>query len=155
MSAATVLQALGQIEEAIGTLRSQLGDAINAAGVESHPQAQLTAPRDVHPLDDIVDYNPAAHLLVVGGSPLRVTPIEWDLFRAFYEQPFRVFTKTDLLMEVWDLKPHQAKWKSPRTVDSHVVRLRVKLREADPSVAWLSTIWGVGYRLLTPAGVTR
>lgn len=149
MSAATFLEALGQIEEAIVTLRNQLGD-------EAHPQqAQLTAPPDPHPLDETIDYNPAAHLLVVGGCPLRLTPIEWDMFRAFYAEPFRVFTKRDLLMEVWDLTPQQASWKSPRTVDSHVVRLRVKLREADPSIVWLSTIWGVGYRLLMPSRAAR
>jgi two-component system response regulator ResD len=58
--------------------------------------------------------------------------------------PQRVFTKAELLRDVWDYqRPART-----RTLDSHASRLRRKLRDLDPGTAWIDNVWGVGYRLL-------
>jgi DNA-binding response OmpR family regulator len=55
-----------------------------------------------------------------------------------------VFTKAELLHDVWGYqRPGRT-----RTLDSHASRLRRKLRDLDPTAAWVDNVWGVGYRLL-------
>lgn len=69
---------------------------------------------------------------------------EFQLLVCLARAPRRVFTKAELLHEVWG-------YRSPgrtRTLDSHASRLRRKLRDAGPPVALVENVWGVGYRLL-------
>ena len=61
--------------------------------------------------------------------------------------PTRVFTKHELLRDVWGYRDNG----STRTLDSHAVRLRTKLRAHDDR-PWLQNVWGVGYRLTDPGG---
>ena len=58
-------------------------------------------------------------------------------------EPDRVFTRTELLREIWDWPPHTR----TRTLDAHASRLRRKLRAFDPATPWIDNEWGVGYRL--------
>ena len=57
--------------------------------------------------------------------------------------PQRVFTKEQLLREVWDFRSLGR----TRTLDSHASRLRRKLQECDDG-PFVLNVWGVGYRLL-------
>jgi DNA-binding response OmpR family regulator len=57
--------------------------------------------------------------------------------------PHRVFSKEQLLREVWGIRTRVR----TRTLDSHVSRLRVKLSD-DPRDRFVVNVWGVGYRLL-------
>jgi DNA-binding response OmpR family regulator len=76
------------------------------------------------------------------GRALSLTPKEFDLLYLMASSPRRVFTRSDLLDEVWDL----AFEGDPSTVTVHVRRLREKI-ERDPSQpSHLVTVWGVGYR---------
>ena len=105
-------------------------------------------------------YQPAAHrVLRVGalridtvardvrldGRRVELSAKEFALLAQLASDPTRVFTKAELLRDVWDCR-------SPvrtRTVDSHAVRLRHKLaRHGDQR--WVSNVWGVGYRLCAP-----
>ncbi len=77
------------------------------------------------------------------GVPLSLTPREFDLLHFLAIHPRAVFTRDQLLAEVWDL----AFDGDPSTVTVHVRRLREKI-EADPSrPRRLITVWGRGYRL--------
>jgi DNA-binding response OmpR family regulator len=61
--------------------------------------------------------------------------------------PSRVFTRDELLREVWGYQcPGEAR---TRTLDTHAHRLRTKLRRAT-DVPLLVNVWGVGYRLTAP-----
>jgi DNA-binding response OmpR family regulator len=67
---------------------------------------------------------------------------EFSLLRALAADPYRVFTKEDLLREVWGFRSMGR----TRTLDSHASRLRRKL---DPRTGrYVVNCWGVGYRLL-------
>ena len=57
--------------------------------------------------------------------------------------PTKVFTKEQLLRDVWGFRTRGA----TRTLDSHAVRLRHKLRAAGAG-RWVENIWGIGYRLV-------
>lgn len=77
---------------------------------------------------------------------MELTAKEFDLLLHFARNPGRVFTRSELLEDVWgygfDGYEH--------TVNSHINRLRRKV-EQDPSDPLLvRTVWGVGYKFLPP-----
>src|SRR3954468_16099556 len=88
-----------------------------------------------------------AQSVLVAGRPVGLAAKEYALLVHLSGDPTRLFTKAELLRDVWG---HRALSHS-RTVDSHAVRLRGKLRAAGEA-PWLETVWGVGYRL-APAGL--
>jgi DNA-binding response OmpR family regulator len=69
--------------------------------------------------------------------------MELALLRALAAEPTRVFTKSELLRDVWGFRcPGRT-----RTLDSHACRLRTKLAAAGDR-RWVENVWGVGYRLV-------
>jgi len=82
----------------------------------------------------------------VAGSRVQLPHKEYELLLRLASEPQRVFTKAELLRDVWGYSVAGR----TRTVDSHASRLRRKLRELAPSVAFVDNEWGVGYRLLGP-----
>ena len=80
----------------------------------------------------------------VGEQPVALAAKEYELLRALIADPTRVFTREELLRDVWGLGT-QAR---TRTLDSHVFRLRQKLAAAGPGRRMVISVWGVGYRLI-------
>jgi DNA-binding response OmpR family regulator len=80
--------------------------------------------------------------VLVGEREVRLANKEFALLRALASEPHRVFTKDELLRDVWGFRSQGR----TRTLDSHASRLRRKL---DPDGArYVFNCWGVGYRLL-------
>jgi DNA-binding response OmpR family regulator len=69
---------------------------------------------------------------------------EFDLLAWLAADPYRVWTKDELLRHVWDFKAIGR----TRTLESHASRLRKKLRDAGGGDQFIVNVWGVGYRLL-------
>jgi len=80
----------------------------------------------------------------VNGQRLQLAQKEYELLLRLAREPERVFTKAELLRDVWGYRASAR----TRTLDSHASRLRRKLREAGAPVALVENVWGVGYRLL-------
>ncbi|MFF0879608.1 winged helix-turn-helix domain-containing protein [Micromonospora aurantiaca (nom. illeg.)] len=80
-----------------------------------------------------------------GGAEIPLTRIEYDLLLFLAEHPRRVFTRLQLLANVWGYEHAVA-----RTVDVHVRRLRAKFGPETPLV---TTVYGVGYRLADDAAI--
>ena len=79
--------------------------------------------------------------LVVGGKKVDAPPKEMELLFYLASSPNRVYTRNQLLDEVWGFDY----FGDSRTVDVHVKRLREKLENV--SDKWnLKTVWGVGYK---------
>ena len=79
--------------------------------------------------------------LVVDGKPIDTPPKELELIYHLASNPNRVYTRDQLLDEVWGFDYYG----DSRTVDVHVKRLREKLENV--SDKWsLKTVWGVGYK---------
>ena len=79
--------------------------------------------------------------LRVNGKPVDTPPKEMELIYHLASNPNRVFTRDQLLDEVWGFEYYG----DSRTVDVHVKRLREKLDGV--SERWnLKTVWGVGYK---------
>ena len=79
--------------------------------------------------------------LRVAGTPIDTPPKEMELIYHLASNPNRVYTRDQLLDEVWGFEYYG----DSRTVDVHVKRLREKLEGV--SDQWtLKTVWGVGYK---------
>ena len=78
------------------------------------------------------------------GRRITLSQKEFQLLVCLARDPRRVFTKAELLHDVWN---YRASGRT-RTLDSHASRLRRKLREAGAGVALVENVWGVGYRLI-------
>ena len=82
--------------------------------------------------------------LIVAGKKIDTPPKEMELLYHLAGAPNRVFTRNQLLDEVWGFDS----FGDSRTVDVHIKRLREKLEGA--STQWsLKTVWGVGYKFDT------
>ena len=86
--------------------------------------------------------DPVRRRVVVAGREVQLANKEFTLLRALAAEPHRVFTKDELLRDVWGFRSQGR----TRTLDSHASRLRRKL---DPEgTRFVFNCWGVGYRLL-------
>ncbi len=77
------------------------------------------------------------------GKPLDLTPVEFRLLRTLAAAPGRVFSRTQLLDNLY--ADHRVV--TDRTVDSHVKNLRRKLQRASPDREFVESVYGVGYKL--------
>lgn len=90
-----------------------------------------------------LEIDPLRHRANTDGSELLLRPLEFKLLSLFLEHPGRVFSRKELLVEVWGISPST----NTRTVDVHVRRLRASLGTYGKAI---ETIHGVGYRLSDP-----
>ena len=87
-----------------------------------------------------------ARLVTVCGTRVELAQKEYELLLHLANEPERVFTKDELLRDVWGYRTRSR----TRTLDAHASRLRRKLRAAAPDTQLVENQWGVGYRLLGP-----
>ncbi|MBQ7739990.1 MAG: response regulator transcription factor [Eubacterium sp.] len=93
---------------------------------------------------DNLEINITNYELKVKGEVVDTPPKELELIYHFASNPNRVYTRDQLLDEVWGFDYYG----DSRTVDVHVKRLREKLEGV--SDKWtLKTVWGVGYKFET------
>ena len=88
-----------------------------------------------------------SRMVRLAGKSVRLSAKEYDLLVALAEEPDRVFRKDELLRDVWGFRSLGR----TRTLDSHASRLRRKLNGAGDA-GYVVNVWGVGYRLVAPAG---
>jgi two-component system response regulator RegX3 len=109
--------------------RSQPGERPVASGTESFEIAGIT-------LDE------AAHTAFSAGTPIDLTPREFELLACLMRHSGKVLARDQLLREAWG-------WEylvETKTVDTHVKRLRDKLEAAGADPALVETVRGYGYR---------
>ena len=94
---------------------------------------------------DVVEYGDLAlnletYQASIGGKPLDMTYMEYELLKFLAQNPGKVFTREILLSRVWGYEYYGG----ARTVDVHVRRLRAKLGEEHANL--IQTVRSVGYR---------
>lgn len=89
-----------------------------------------------------VEMDERTRRVTVAGQPTALTATEFDLLAFLLRNPDHVFTRDQLLAEVWG---YEAAGGS-RTVDVHIAQLRAKLGDSSP----IRTVRGVGYSAATP-----
>ncbi len=87
--------------------------------------------------------DPATREVMVDGRVVALTPKEFDLLHFLASSPRQVFSRRQLLEQLWDSSPE---FQDPATVTVHVGRLRQKLEAQPERPRWIVTAWGVGYR---------
>ncbi|MYM37455.1 response regulator [Duganella sp. FT50W] len=94
-----------------------------------------------------VRVDPITRQAQLNGAALDLTPREFDLLYFFIKHPEKVFSRLDLLNQVWGYQ-HDG---YEHTVNTHINRLRAKI-EADPAEPKrILTVWGKGYRYASEA----
>ncbi len=78
---------------------------------------------------------------LLDGQDVVLTKMEFDLLRMLMENPGKVFSREELLNQVWGFENYP----TTRTVDTHVLQLRTKLVDA-----YFETVRGIGYRFSGP-----
>jgi DNA-binding response OmpR family regulator len=82
----------------------------------------------------------------LAGAPVHLTAREFDLLVQFARNPGRVYSRAQLLDLVWG----QGFDGFEHTVNSHINRLRGKIEPDPAQPRYIHTVWGVGYKLVSP-----
>lgn len=105
-----------------------------------------TLPEDTENTEKIVSYenitvNLTNYELIINGNSMDIPPKELELLYYLASHPNRVFTREQLLEDVWGFDYYG----DSRTVDVHIKRIREKIEGL--SEKWtLKTVWSVGYK---------
>jgi two-component system response regulator ResD len=107
----------------------------------ARPRADVDGPTETLTFGELA-IDPGARTVTLSGKPVSLTPREFDLLHFLAGHPRTVFSRYQLLDELWDV----AFDGDPATVTVHMRRLREKI-ESDPARPQrLVTVWGSGYR---------
>ncbi len=108
--------------------------------VEQLDRPSPTAPDSIRHASLSIDR--AQRRVSVGGAEVKLTAKEFDLLYHFASRPGMVFTRSQLLDQVWGY----AHVGYEHTVNSHINRLRAKIEPDPTKPRFIETVWGVGYR---------
>lgn len=84
------------------------------------------------------------HSATANGEPVSLTPIEFDLLRAFMRSPGRVFSRSELIDHLSDSGFSGL----DSTLNVHIRNLRTKIEPDPANPRYIDTVFGVGYRFL-------
>lgn len=94
--------------------------------------------------------DPMSREVTLQGRPISLTPREFDLLHFFAKSPGKVYSRMDLLNQVWGYQ-HDG---YEHTVNTHINRLRIKI-EIDPAhPRRIQTVWGRGYKFSSSSADT-
>ncbi len=82
------------------------------------------------------------HIATLDGKHLELTAKEFDLLLHFASHPGRVYSRIELLNQVWGYSYEGYE----HTVNSHINRLRSKIEKDPANPKYILTVWGVGYK---------
>jgi len=106
-------------------------------------RAEKSLPAECYSFSDIlVDFRKME--ITRGGELVSLTPHELKTLKFFTENPERVFTRDELLNQVWGYDCYP----TTRTVDNHILRLRQKLEPDPVNPIHFRTVHGVGYKFV-------
>ncbi len=80
--------------------------------------------------------------LLIGTKAIPLTKKEFDIAEFLALHPGQVFSKDQMYEKIWGYDADG----DASTVAEHVKNIRAKLAEADPDAAYISTVWGIGYK---------
>ena len=106
-----------------------------------HGTTQAESP-DIITFDGLV-IDQSAREVTVDGNGVELTKREFDLLAFLATHPRRVFSRQELLSQVWGSSED---WQVPATVTEHIRRVRLKIEPDPANPRWIHNVRGVGYR---------
>lgn len=112
-------------------------------------KAILRRTRVSNPTADVLHYkdltlDPEKLSVIQADRPVPLSPLEFKLLYTLTKNPGRVFSRQQLMEEIYD----GMNIIFDRTVDAHVKNLRKKLSDSPKKPRYLGSVFGVGYKLL-------
>lgn len=138
MGADECLSSPFDIREAKARLQIQLRHVTALKHKQEHARAVAIQLEQLH-------INTSSREVLIDGINVNLTATEFDLLYFFASHPHQVFSRSQLLANVWQ----DFNGVYEHTVNSHINRLRAKLDKAKSTVC-IETVWGVGYKLTSP-----
>lgn len=120
-------------QELVSRIRAVLRRAEDSAKADSQQPVRVG--------EILVD--PVSRNVKLRGEPVSLTAKEFDLLWHFARHPGQVFSRTQLLANVWG----DELYTDPTTVTVHIRRLREKIEAQPGKPQVILTVWGVGYKL--------
>ena len=90
-----------------------------------------------------LEFDPAAREVTLGGDPVELTRLEFDLLATLSAEPRVAFSRAQLVERVWG----PGWFGDDHLVDVHVANLRRKLGDDPAAPSYVRTVRGVGYRM--------
>ena len=110
---------------------------VQASGLEQAPDLLLHSG---------LEMNTDTHTCFLNGTPLSLTPTEFSILRILLERKGKVVSSEELFHEIWKDEYYS---KSNNTITVHIRHLREKLGDTIDNPKYITTIWGVGYKIET------
>ena len=123
------------ILELLARIKTILRRAPNPVQKPVQPVQEIVYTRDL-----VIDL--ARHQVTLGNRNVRLTAREFDLLLHFARSPGRVYTRMQLLEEIWG---HEYEGYE-HTINSHINRLRSKIEANPAQPRYIQTVRGVGYK---------
>ena len=86
--------------------------------------------------------NTRNHTLEKNGDRIRLTQVEYAIMKLFMQNPGRALSREDILSAVWG-REYEGELK---IVDVNIRRLRIKIEDDATVPAFITTVWGFGYK---------
>ena len=86
--------------------------------------------------------NTRNHTLEKNGNRIRLTQVEYAIMKLFMQNPGRALSREDILAAVWG-RDYEGDLK---IVDVNIRRLRIKIEDDTTAPAYITTVWGFGYK---------
>ena len=93
-----------------------------------------------------LELNTGTHDCFLHDKPLSLTPTEFSILRILLERKGKVVSSEELFHEIWKDEYYS---KSNNTITVHIRHLREKLGDTIDNPKYITTIWGVGYKIET------
>lgn len=91
-----------------------------------------------------ISLHPQRHECMLNNIPLELTPTEFDILQILMEEPDVPHSIQEIFETIWNEEYDES---GGKTVMVHIRRLRKKLNDANSSHPYITTIWGVGYKM--------
>lgn len=140
----------GELSDVLRAFEAGADDVLRAPFVYAELRARVGAllRRDLAAPPRVIEYgalriDTAAREVTFAAQSVKLRRQEYELLVHLARDPHRVYTKHELLRDVWGFRSSDV---TTRTLASHASRLRRSLARAGAE-GWVNVTWGVGYRL--------